>query len=461
MRDLLIMSSNSSISLPAPHASAPAPSLGWWQTLRLARRWPHDRITPVEEIYRDHGNVVLAPLWPFVNLWFINEPELIQECLVSKHKDFKKDPYYFFLKMILGHGLLTSEGQEHFRQRRMIQPAFHKQRIHQYGEAMVHYSAKMRDLWTDGQQLDAHGAMNKLALDIVGKTLFNTDVTDVAERVAHILDTLLSMESRYTNLLGHVIAKLPLPGNKVFFDTIADLDEILYGMIREHRESGDQGDLMSMLLMAQDEDDGTGMTDRQVRDEVSTLFLAGHETTAIALTWTWYLLSQNPDVEARLHEELDRVLDGRAPSASDYPQLDYTYRVFKEAMRLYPPAYIIGREAVRDTHLGPHPVRKGDMVIMAQYTMQRDPRFYPEPERFDPDRWLPERGAGIPKFAYFPFGGGNRLCVGEPFAWMEGVLVIATLAQRWKLRPEPGFAPRLHPNVTLRPDRMPMTVHAR
>lgn len=454
----------SSESATLPEARIPGdrvPGPGLLESWRFVLGWGEDRITPMQPLLDKYGEVVRLNLGSLVIFITLN-PEHVQDCLVSKHKDFHKDRYYFFLKLITGHGLLTSEEDFHLRQRRMIQPAFHRERVAGYGEAMTHFSKQMRDQWQDGQPLDLYLAMHKLALDIVGKTLFNTDVSDEAERVAHILDTVLSMDSQFTSPWGKLLAKLPLPATRRFFAAIAELDEILYRMIREHRASGDQGDLLSMLLMAQDEDDGKGMTDKQVRDECTTLFLAGHETTAIALTWTWYLLSQNPQVEARMHEEIDRVLQGRDATAADYGQLNYTYRVFKEAMRMYPPAYMIGREAIRDTTVGEYAVRKGEIMVLPQYFIHRSPKYYKDPERFDPDRWLPENCEGLPKFAYFPFGGGRRLCVGEPFAWMEGVLVLATIAQKWRFELKPGHQIGLNPSVTLRPKGgMPMITRAR
>jgi len=454
--------SSETISLPEPRINGsriPGPGLlGSW---RFVLSWGDDRITPMVKLHEQYGDMVRLNLGNLVIFSTLNA-EHVQDCLVSKHKDFHKDRYYFFLKLIVGHGLLTSEEDYHLRQRRMIQPAFHRERVAGYGDAMTHFSKKMREQWTDGQPVDMYLAMHKVALDIVGKTLFNTDVSDEAERVAHILETVLAMDAQFTGPMGKLLASLPLPGTRRFYAAIAELDEILYRMIREHRASGDQGDLLSMLLMAQDEDDGKGMTDKQVRDESTTLFLAGHETTAIALTWTWYLLSQYPEVEARMHEEIDRVLQGRDATAADYSQLNYTYRVFKESMRLYPPAYMIGREAIRDTSVGDVSVRKGEIVITPQYFIHRSTKYYKDPERFDPDRWLPENCEGLPKFAYFPFGGGRRLCVGEPFAWMEGVLVLATLAQKWRFELKPGHQIGLNPSVTLRPKGgMPMIAHAR
>lgn len=437
---------------------APGPSLlKSWQTVM---RWQSDHIEPMRELVRDYGDVCMCNLG-IARIYFMTQPELVQEVLVTRHREFHKDPYYNFLRLILGNGLLTSEDDFHLRQRRMIQPAFHRQRVHEYGLAMVRHTQELAATWKDGAHIDINRDMMRLALAIVGETLFSSETDADAERVAEALDTIFSMEARYAHPYADFVSKLPLPGNALFQKAIGEIDKILYRMIAEHRASGDRGDLLSMLLAAVDED-GAPMPDKQIRDEAITLFLAGHETTAVALTWTFYLLSQNPDVEARLHEELDTVLGDNDPSPEDYSKLDYTYRVFKEAMRLYPPAYVMGREPVEDTQVGVYHIPKKSMILLSPYLVQRDPRNFPDPERFDPDRWLPENCSGLHKFAYFPFGGGKRLCVGEPFAWMEGVLVVATLARQWKFRVDPTHPIGFTPAVTLRPKNgMPGTIHKR
>jgi len=246
--------------------------------------------------------------------------------------------------------------------------------------------------------------------------------------------------------------KLPLPSIRRFEKARDRLDQTIYGLIHERRASGDDtGDLLSMLLLAQDEEgDGGGMTDKQVRDEALTLFLAGHETTANALTWTWYLLSQNPECEAKLHQEIDSVLEGRPPQMTDLPQLRYTEMVFAEAMRLYPPAWAIGRMSKSAFEMGGVHVPAKSICISSPYVMQRDPRWFPDPERFDPERWTPEAREARPKFSYFPFGGGARVCIGERFAWMEGTLAIAAIAQKWKLRLAVGQRVEPLPLITLR-----------
>lgn len=418
---------------------------------------------PVQRALMNKGRYFKFGIGPF-RVVFINDPEGIQELLLKSHRYYQKDQGFQSLRRVLGNGLLTSEGDFHLRQRRMIQPAFHKQRIHAYGEAMVQYSLEHMQNWNDGDQRDISTDMMAVTLSIIGKTMFNADVKADAQIVAHALETFFRYQERYIYpRIGAIFDALPLPSTRRFKKALGDLDATMHRIIREHREAEeDSGDLLSMLLASQDEEDGKGMSDVQIRDEALTLFLAGHETTAIAMTWTWYLLSGNPEVEGRLHEELDRVLEGRPATADDVPKLDYTRRVFTESMRLYPPAYGFGRQALEEHVLAGYHIRKGDTIVVSPYITQRDPEYFSDPESFDPDRWLPERAKDIPKNAYFPFGGGVRKCIGEPFAWMEGILLLATYAQHWKLRHVPGHKVGLDPKVTLRPKwGMQMTVHKR
>ena len=305
--------------------------------------------------------------------------------------------------------------------------------------------------------------MNRLTLSIVGKTLFDVDVESQAAAVGDALTAV--MESFWMMMLpfAEVLERLPVPKLRRARMARARLDAIIYRMIADRRASGsDHGDLLSMLLAAQDEEDGGVMTDQQVRDEAMTIFLAGHETTANALTWTWFLLSRAPEIEARLHDEVDRVLQGRLPAMADIPALGYVEKIVTESMRLYPPAWIIGRRAIAAYQLGDYVAPPRAILVMSPYIMHRDPRFYADPERFDPARWTPEFRAALPKFAYFPFGGGPRQCIGESFAWMELILVVATMAQRWRLRLAPGHPVIPQPLITLRAKHgMRMTVETR
>jgi cytochrome P450 len=328
---------------------------------------------------------------------------------------------------------------------------------------MVEHARRLSDTWDDGQVIDVHEQMMRLTLWIVARTLFDTDVEEGGTRqVAEALGTVLDLFDRLTSPLFILLARFGYsPEDRRFKEAKETLDRVIYGMIEERRRTGDRGDLLSTLLSAQ-EADGDRMSDLQVRDEAMTIFLAGHETTANALTWTWYLLSQHPDVEARLHQELDSILGDRPPTVADLPSLTYTERVLSESLRMYPPAWIVGRRALEDHEVDGYTIPAGSIVVASEYIVHHDPRWFPDPYRFDPDRWVPERVAKRPKFSYFPFGGGQRLCIGEPFAWMEGELLLATIAQRRKLRLVRGHPIGLSPVVTLRPKHgMRMTAHRR
>jgi cytochrome P450 len=310
-----------------------------------------------------------------------------------------------------------------------------------------------RERWHDGQTLDIAQEMMHLTLAIVGKTLFDTETEAEAEEVREALTATMESFTRFMLPFAELLDRLPLPATRRFEQARARLDAIIYGIINERRKSGeDRGDLLSMLIMAQDEEeDGGSMSDEQLRDEAMTIFLAGHETTANALTWTWYLLSQHTEVEAKLHAEIDGLLGDRPPTAEDLPGLRYTEMVLAESMRLYPPAWILGRRALKDYEVGGFHIPAGSIVVLSPYVMHRDERYFPEPQRFDPERWTPEAKEARPQFSYFPFGGGPRRCIGEGFAWMEGILVIATLARRWRMRLVPGHSVATQPMVTLRP----------
>jgi cytochrome P450 len=307
--------------------------------------------------------------------------------------------------------------------------------------------------------------MMRLTLAIVGKTLFDADVEEEADEIRVAMTSMVHLFNAMMLPFSELLEKLPLPQNRRFQRAKERLDTTIYRMIEERRRSGkDRGDLLSMLLDARDEEgDGAGMTDRQVRDEALTIFLAGHETTANAMTWTWYLLSEHPEVEAKLHEEIGSVLtDGRPPTFADFPQLRYTEMVLAESMRLYPPAWAIGRLTINEQEIAGYVMPPRSLVLMSPFVMQRDARYFPEPERFDPERWTTEAREARPQFSYFPFGGGARRCIGEGFAWMEGVLLIATLAQHWRLRHVPTHTVALQPAITLRPKHgMLMTLEKR
>ncbi len=403
------------------------------------------------KLAREYGDLPHFRLGSFP-VYLLNHPDLVREVLVTRQSNFIKSRALQRARVLLGEGLLSSEGDFHKRQRRLVQPAFHRDRLAAYADVMSDYAARTRERWTDGSTLDVAAEMMQLTLAVVGKTLFSADVESEASEIGEALTTVLKMFRLLMMPFSEYLEKLPLPSMRRFEKARARLDATIYGLIEERRASGeDRGDLLSMLLLAQDEEEhGGGMTDKQVRDEALTLFLAGHETTANALTWTWYLLSQNPECEQRLHQELDAVLGGRAAQAADLPALRYAEMVLTEAMRLYPPAWAIGRMSLEPFELGGMQIASRSIFIASPYVTHRDPRWFPDPERFDPERWIPEAREARPKFSYFPFGGGARVCIGERFAWMEGVLILATLAQKWKLRLAPGQKVDTLPLITLR-----------
>jgi len=418
------------------------------QALILFRR---DPITYLRRAAGECGDIVRLPLGR-QPVYLINHPDLIKDVLVTHQKQFKKGRGLEQIKRLLGEGLLTSEGEFHLRQRRLMQPAFHRQRIAAYGEAMTHYARQTRERWHTGETRDIHDDMMRLTLAIVGKTLFGAEVEAEAAEIDGALGEVIGLFHLLHLPFSDLLEKLPLPAVRRFRAARARLDSIIYRLIAEHRAVGeDRGDLLSMVLAARDEADGGQMTDEQVRDEALTLFLAGHETMANAMTWTWYLLSQRPDVEARFHAEMDSVLAGRTPTTDDLPRLPYTRRVLSESLRLYPPAWIIGRRLLTDYAMGGYTLPARSIVLPCQAVTHHDPRFWPDAERFDPDRWTPEAEAARPKFAFFPFGGGPRVCIGEQFAWMEGILLLATLGQEWRLRLAPDQVVATQAIVTLRP----------
>ena len=386
------------------------------------------------------------------HMYLVNHPDYVREVLVTNQSNFVKSRALQRAKILLGEGLLTSEGQHHLRQRRLVQPAFHRERLAGYAAAMSECAVRWRERWQGGRTLDVSTEMPLLTLSVVAKTLFSADVQSEASEIGAAMTSVLEMFRLLLLPFSEYLDKLPLPSIRRFEKARGRLDATIYGLIRERRKSGkDTGDLLSMLLLAQDEEKNEeGMTDEQVRDETLTLFLAGHETTANALTWTWYLLSQHPDIERRLHAEIDSVLDGRAPELADVPELRYAEMILAEALRLYPPAWAIGRKALGAFTLGGFEIPANSICIVSPYVVQHDARWFPDPEKFDPGRWTPEARDARPKFSYFPFGGGARVCIGERFAWMEGVILMAAIAQKWRFCLEPGQHVQPLPLITLR-----------
>src|SRR6266403_904908 len=407
---------------------------------------PLDYFTAMAQKY---GDVSGMRIGKFRSL-FINHPDLIEDVLVNNARKYHKGRILKANKYLFGEGLLTSEGDFWLRQRRLAQPAFHRARVNAYAATMAEYAEQLIATWRNGEARDAHQEMMRLTLQIVGKTLFDADVERDARDVGKSLEQLLEIGANFRRTI-FVPHWLPTPTNLRMKREVAQIEKILYRIIAERRASGrDAGDLLSMLLAAQDED-GSRMTDRQLRDETITLFLAGHETTASTLSWTWWLLAQNPGVEATLHGQLDVVLGGRTPTLADLPNLSYTGHVITESLRLYPPAWGLARVAIEDHEIAGYPVTKGMGVAMAQWVVHRDPRWYEAPAEFRPDRWEGDLLKRLPKFAYFPFGGGPRQCIGNAFALMEASLILATVAQRFRLGLVADHPVEPLASITLRP----------
>jgi cytochrome P450 len=378
--------------------------------------------------------------------YLISHPDLIKEVLVTQQSSFIKEDSFKRIKNIMGDGLLTSEGAFYLRQRRLVQPAFHRQRIAAYGKIMSDYAADIFSRWHDREEIDIFQEMNRLTLNIVAKTLFDTNLESDAKEIGEAATTILQAapfsldsEENYTLLNEEKVQEAK-----------NNLDKIIYRLIDERQKSGkDKGDLLSMLMFSNEGNEK--MSNEELRDEAVTILMAGHETVATALTWSWYLLSQNPECQEKLRDELKGVLEDRTPSVEDMPQLEYTKKILTESMRIYPPVWAVIRLAIKDCEIGNTRIPKDSVVLMSQYVLHHDRRFFENPEDFLPDRWTDEMQKNLPQFAYFPFGGGIRRCIGEQFAWMEGILLIASIAQKWQFQLVPNQTVQFEPLITLRP----------
>jgi cytochrome P450 len=401
---------------------------------------------------RGFGDVV-SMRFLYLTAYFLYHPDDVEYVLSTNAKNFiksrnQRSPLF---QRLVGNGLLTSEGEVWKRQRRLAQPAFHRQRINAYAETMTNYAQRTISTWQDGEVRDIHRDLMRLTLEIVVKTLFNSDVSADAVKVGSVLSRIANPFAKQATIKWILDNRLPTTTRRLFNQDAREIDRIVYRIIDERRRSGrDEGDLLSMLLKAHDED-GSHLDDKQLRDEVMTIFLAGHETTALTLSWTWFLLAQNPEIEKKFHAELADVLGGRLPTMEDLSRLQYTEMIAKESMRLYPPAYALGREAVEECEIGGFRVPAGAQVFMFQWVTQRDARFFPEPEKFSPERWTENFSNSLPKYAYFPFGGGPRACIGNYFAMMEIVLLLATIGQRFRFSLAPNHPVKLMPAMSLRP----------
>jgi cytochrome P450 len=427
-----------------------------------------DRLTFLRECARDYGDVVRLRL-PGRPLLLFNHPDLIEQVLVTQAKHFVKHFGLRVYKPVLGNGLVTSEGDFWRRQRKLSAPAFQGARLAGYARLMVESTAAMLEAWHvearmdragpgDPMTRDVHADMMRLTLEVACRTLFGADACPDPHAVGDAMEQALrALDVRFGRWLP-VPDWFPTPANLRLKRALRTLDDVVGGIIARRRGAngsgdggGDGNDLLSMLVRARDEDDGSAMTDAQLLDEVRTIFLAGHETTALALTYALYLLAGHPDAQAALHAELDAVLGDRTPAYADLPRLAYTRQVVTEAMRLYPPADVLGREATADVTVNGIDVPRGTTVFMSQWVMHHDPRYFPDPNRFDPGRWTPAFERALPRFAYFPFGGGPRFCIGQSFATAEAALILAAVCQQFRFAPEPGFALELWPSITLRP----------
>ncbi|WP_321473281.1 cytochrome P450 [uncultured Paludibaculum sp.] len=421
-----------------------------------------DPVGFLQRMAEEQGDVARFPLGP-QNVVLLRHPDDIRNVLVTYNQRFVKSRMLQRTRILLGDGLLTSEEPFHTRQRKLVQPAFYRDRLVRYAATMAEKAAAAGDRWHDGQTADLDQEMMRLTLAIVTATLFSTNVEQETAEIGAAMSSILNMFNLLMLPFSEWLIRFPvLHSARRFREARAKLDSVIYRIIHEHRRSQtDQGDLLSMLMDSRD-DAGNGMNDKELRDEALTLFIAGHETTAMALNWTWYLLAQNPDAERRFHEELDTVLGGRLPGYDDFPKLPVTESIFAESMRLYPPAWGIGRRAI-----AAHTVRgveypSGTIFAVSPWVTHRSPELWPNPERFDPDRFRPEARAAQPKFAYFPFGGGPRVCIGERFAWLEGVLVLAAIGQRWRFELDPSHKVEPLPLITLRPkDGIKVTIRRR
>jgi cytochrome P450 len=419
-----------------------------WFALRKLR--PANPILLFQQLARDYGDIAHYKIgWN--HIVFLNHPDYIREVLVVQNDNFIKERTVRRTKMLLGEGMITSESAQHRTQRQVAQPAFHRQRVPEYANTMVREAERMREKWSAGEQRDIVIDMMHLTLSVVAQTLFATDLREEANELAEAINRIMGLYNFLVILpAAEWLVHVRPPGLAAFVRARKRIDAVVYRMIAAHRlQNRDGSSLLDLMIAASP--DQSAASEQSLRDQVITIFLAGYETVANALSWTWYLLSQNPECERRFHEEIDRELLGRLPAFDDLPRLRYVEMVLAESMRLFPPAWAMGRSARSDFQLGEYSLPAKTTVLISQFVTHRDARYFPDPLRFDPERFTPEAKSRRAKFAYFPFGAGVRQCIGESFAQMEGVLLLATIAQTWKLRLMPGHPVEPQPLITLRP----------
>lgn len=419
--------------------------------------------TPLEFMVqnaREYGDIARFHFF-HIPAYQVNHPDDVRILLVDPDGHFHKGMALEGFRPLVGKGLLLNEGESHRRQRRMMQPPFHRARIAGYGEQMLTEARQVCARWQDGQAVDISVEMNGLTLAVAASTLFGANVSEAETRdVAEAMRGFAEWYHQSTHPMGPLLQLLPTRATRRFREGKRRLDAVVARMIEARRTGGDRGDILSMLVFARDEEgNGAAMSNEHIHDEAVGLLVAGHETTGGTLTWAWWLLAQHPAVAEKLREEVRRAVGDRQPEVSDLPQLKYAEGVFAETLRLYPSAMALVRQAKSPVEMAGYTIPAGAVVMASAWCTHRDPRFWEEPEAFRPERWTPEARAARPRFAYYPFGGGSRVCLGEAFAWMEGTLVLATLAQRWQAIPQPGYQAIPETLFTLRPKGgLPMTL---
>ena len=427
------------------HTLPPGPGGRWGlHTLRAFQRDPLTFFTGVRRSYGDIARVRMLGR----EIILFSSPEYAHYFLVDHAQNFGSGASRDVLKRLLGEALLTTDGEVHRRQRRLVQPAFHRKRVESYAETMTSQTQQMLDQWRVGDEVDMSAALQELTLRIIVQSLFDLDLATQGKDISQLFTTVI--ESNRPGPVGDMLARLQIGEARRSREARARLDEFVYGLIEARRHDGrDHGDVLSMLLAARDED-GAPMSDQEIRDQTMTLIAAGHETTSNALAWTFYLLSQHPDKYDKLRAEVAQVLEGRAPTVADLPRLTYLDGVISEAMRLYPPAWTVNRNALEPFDLGGYHFPAGTRAIISQWVIHHLPEVWGDPEVFRPERWTPAFRQSLPKGAYFPFGAGPRICIGMPLAEMEARLLLATIVQRFTPRVVPGWPVQPRPRVTLR-----------
>ena len=425
--------------------------LPWFGNSFMASRHPQQKLL---RWFRQYGDVVFYRFLK-IPVYVLYHPQHVEQVLLGKADNFLKGMTSRANPELFGNGLLTSDGEFWRRQRKLSNPAFHRESIVRYSEFTVEEATRMLDSWRDGETRNVHNDMMNVTLRIVLRSLFGSQLGENMRVIEPALDAIMLSSSGIISILSYL--GMPSPIRSRYFRAVKQLDEVVYALIacgREKLQSGRHGagprDLLTLLLEARD-DDGNAMNDQQLRDEVVTLLLAGHETTALTLSWAWFLLSQDASAERKLYQELDSVLRGRPPRASDLPHLVYTDRVVRETLRLYPPAWRIFRMTQAPLHIGDYLLPAGANIVLAQWVTQRDPRWFSDPDAFEPDRWADDATKKLPRFAYFPFGGGPRVCIGAGFAMMEATLLLAAIAQRYRVHLAPGARVEPLASITLRP----------